>query len=165
MYRSKIRTALMLLLSSSIMPMQAWDVGLYINGKDVISPLISQMSKASAALIDSAQQGLEMAGKTMEGLRVPCLWQCKDGKIDTTYIHPGYLAIAGASGFVSVAAFKGAWNAYQNSKYYYSCDCYDSYVDEYKNNERKRSCILATVGTIYAGLAAVVLYHADKVLV
>ncbi len=148
MHQFKQKAVIVTLLIACTMHLQAFEMKLEINGGNIITPAVEQVKKATSTVITG---GLQMLN-TLPNLRVPCLWQLQDDKIVTTYIHPGALAIAGAYGLLSIACFKGVWEAYKRSKYY-SAD-----TEEYKNKQRMLSCLAATCGTVCACLTAVILY-------
>ncbi len=153
MYKSAIKTTLMLLLSSGIMPMQAFEVKLFVKGDDIISPLFFQIGKAPEVI----KKALTAASKAIDTTYIPCLSQYKDGNIQTTYIQSLDLTGAGLLAILSIPCFKIAWDAYQNSKNEY-------YSYKYREKKQKWSYYFAALGSAYVGIAAAILCSADKLV-
>ena len=154
MYKSAIKTTLMLLLSSSIMPMQAFEVKLSVNSENITSLIISLINKVPEGI----EKALTAASKAIDTTYIPCLSQYKNGHIHTTYIQPLYLTGAGLYALLSIPCFAMAWDAYQNSKNEY---CYDQY---HKDQALEKSCCLAALGSACIGVAAAFLYSADTLV-
>ncbi len=150
MYQFKQRAVLATLLIACTMHLQAFEVTVSVNGKDIITPVIEQVQETSSALVTSGLQMLDTLFTAVETTYIP-LVSYTDKNMNTFYINAADVAFAWTVGMCSVPLFMKAADLYRESKI-----CYNG------EDRKALAKLYAACGLTVVGLAGTILYQAEK---